>query len=137
MAEIMRQCSRVLAVVGQLVATGVPQHVRMHRNGNAAVSPVRASILRKPAGDIGADNQADSKSAGGVALRVRTQAREQLAGLTWPPLSMRVSERGWEGAASGVVALGPASCEWPVDEPHRQVAGCLHTHDPGLAGAAS
>ncbi len=28
-----------------------------------------------------------------------------------------------------------ALCEWPVDEPDRQVAGCLHTDHPGLARA--
>src|SRR3954468_20590321 len=53
--EIMLQGSRILAVVGQLVAACMPQNMcGCTRNGNAAASPVRASILRKPAGDIGA-----------------------------------------------------------------------------------
>src|SRR5215210_917449 len=30
---------------------------------------------------------------------------------------------------------GSAVCQRLVDEPHRQVAGCLDTHDPSLAGA--
>jgi hypothetical protein len=68
-SEIMLHGSRVVAVVGELVAARMPQHVRVHRNGNAPVSPVRASILRKLAGDIGARRSAVNTYRDGIASR--------------------------------------------------------------------
>src|SRR3954451_18955608 len=52
-AEVMLQGPRVLLVIGQRVAEGMPQHVRMHRERETPPPRPCASILRKPAGDIG------------------------------------------------------------------------------------
>src|SRR3954465_15584556 len=45
--EIMLQSPRVLAIVGQLVAARMPQHVRVHWEGKAASLPRAGQHLAK------------------------------------------------------------------------------------------
>jgi len=53
--QIVLQRARVLPVVGELEAAGVAQHVRVRTgNANGLASPIRPSVLRNPAGVIGA-----------------------------------------------------------------------------------
>jgi hypothetical protein len=53
-AEVVLQGARVLPVIRQLEAAGMPQHVGMHREATPLASPLRASLLRKSAGVLGA-----------------------------------------------------------------------------------
>ena len=48
MPEIVLQRSRIDALVRQLVAAGMPEHVRMDGKPNSAASPSRAIISRNP-----------------------------------------------------------------------------------------
>ena len=54
MPEVSLQRASIDAVIGELEATGVAQHVRVHWKPNPAATPSRAIILRKPAGVNGA-----------------------------------------------------------------------------------
>ena len=49
MPEVGLQASGVVAVIGELVAAGVAQHVGMDGELTLAATPARATILAKPA----------------------------------------------------------------------------------------
>jgi len=53
MPEIMRKRTRIMSVVGELIAGRMPEHMRMHLQGNFAAKPVRWIIRKNQAGVTG------------------------------------------------------------------------------------
>src|SRR3954451_832497 len=74
------------------------------------------------------------------ALRKRAACQERADARQAALLVQRLRPELHRHASPGQAA-GPEGCrraalrQWSVDEPHRQAAGCLHAHHPGLAGA--
>src|SRR5215207_2847980 len=74
------------------------------------------------------------------ALRERRACQERAdahqAALLVQRLRPELHRHTRPGQAAGPEGGGRAAlCQWSVDEPYRQAAGRLDTHDPGLVGA--
>ena len=103
MPEIGLQRARVVPLVGQRIAAGVPQHVRVRLEAKLASLPARSTMRAKPAGGERC-----------APLGGEHEGRLRLLLALEPPQSAQLVAEDWMGA--GVPCLTLRTCRVAVSK---------------------